>query len=187
MKYIWIEAQGTKCESEMSDFLSEYFRDGLLYIACFTDRFESGIADKAAVSGISLESLLEIRIFNNEVELLARRSHINGDFYWRIASDRARTQNFKHIKANEPDNDLPEKEEMTYFIQYQQLDINREKSKGSKLISTVGGRYSLPLNGNENAAKLMIYMVYDERGMAAAADFRICGFEERNVEVRDYG
>lgn len=180
MKYIWIEEQGTVSHDKLKEKLLESCNENHLYLAYFTDGFTSGNACRDEIEKLPTDTLLEIRIFCDEMELLARRSNLDEDFRWRLASDQARTANFKMQKNTEEGKWLPRKEEMTYLIQYQTLDI-KERLQDNRILSMVGGIYSLPLKENESTAKVMTYLSYDERGMAAAVDFRICGFTEESA------
>lgn len=186
MKYIWIEAQGTLSSDKLKEKLLEYCGGDRLYLAYFTDGFTSGNASENEIKGLAADTLLEVRIFCDEMEFLARRSDLGGAFKWRLASDHARSENFKKYKNSEEGKLLPAKEEMIYLIRYQTLDI-KERLQDNRLLSMVGGSYTLPLKENESAAKVMTYLSYDERGMASAVDFRICGFAEGKNEVRSNG
>lgn len=186
MKYIWIEEQGDITPEQLAEKLSGYCVGERLFLAYFTDGFVSGHATREEIQKLPVETLLEIRIFCDEMEFLARRSSLGKAFVWRLASDRARSENFRKYQENGEGKVLPAKEEMTYLISYQTLDI-KERLGENRILSMVGGNYSLPLEGRENAAKIMTYLTYDERGMAAAADFRICGFAERDNEVICHG
>ena len=164
MNYIWIEEQGCADAAQLSKKLLELCGENHLYLAYFTDSFTSGNMSGIEMEKLSVDKLLEIRIFR-----------LGTDFKWRLASDQARTEKFKELKNTEEGKSLPPKEEMTYLIQYHTLDIKKRLSE-NRILSTVGGIYNLPLKENESKVKVMTYLSYDEIGMAAAVDFRICGF-----------
>ena len=175
MNYIWIEEQGCADAAQLSKKLLELCGENHLYLAYFTDSFTSGNMSGIEMEKLSVDKLLEIRIFSDEMEFLARRSRLGTDFKWRLASDQARTEKFKELKNTEEGKSLPPKEEMTYLIQYHTLDIKKRLSE-NRILSTVGGIYNLPLKENESKVKVMTYLSYEDIGMAAAVDFRICGF-----------
>ncbi len=159
----WIKEKGFGSIDSLNAFISEK-KDtliGMKYIAMYPDSFKSGIYGEAFL----LDELLEARIFNEDRELLISRNCIGEDFSWRIASEK--------------DCDASEK---FYYEQYQLIDINAEKSKEipsddrMDILSTVGGKYSLPITKDQKRIRIITYVDYDENGMAYAADNRICGF-----------
>jgi hypothetical protein len=129
-----------------------------------------------------IDRLLEIRIFNADIEFLARRSNVGGGFSWRLADDKNLTDNTSVKKP--------------FYDSFQDLDINDEKLEEDNgagqvdLYTTVGGKYSLPydilydeksVNRKARATKIKLrnYLKYDEVGMATVADTRMCGFVKK--------
>ena len=105
--------------------------------------------------------LLEIRLFNRDMELRASRPEIGMPFIWRIIDD----NKFKDTLNGETF------EERTYTEQ-QYLDIDSTKTNGRTYTATGGGSYILPI---DNAEKLEIrsYCIYDDNGILKIVDFRI--------------
>ena len=166
MAKTWIKDDGRCSEQELERKCKEII-DGseqYLYIALYSDRFDSGRYDSA--SGTNGERLLEIRIFNENRELLFSRNSISEEFRWRfIVHDDSISQE-------------------SYYTRYYLIDKNENESRNKlengnlSILSTVGGRYSLPISEKEKRIKVITYVDYDDNGMAYAADYRVCGFEE---------
>ena len=74
MNYIWIEEQGCADAAQLSKKLLELCGENHLYLAYFTDSFTSGNMSGIEMEKLSVDKLLEIRIFSDEMEFLARRS-----------------------------------------------------------------------------------------------------------------
>lgn len=186
MEKIWIAEKGTCKEESALELLNKNKGENKFFIALYTDCFDAGYFAGADIPNIS--RLLEIRVFCENEELLMRRSRIGTDFQWRIASDKARQENYKKYMEQQCERDdlkinLPPKEEMIYDTRYQLLDINdkyswehNEEEKNTKLFTTVGGSYKLPIKKGQNAIKVMSYLEYDENGVATISDSRLCGF-----------
>ena len=159
----WIEENGTGSTEELKTYLIDKNESlkGYTFIAMYTDSFVSGKYE----GDMNLEFLLEARIFCESTELYISRSSIGEDFAWRSASEK-----------NCDNSD--------YYEQYQIIDINSEKSYKDEahgkmnIISTVGGRYELPINDGQTRIRIISYVDYDENGMAFVADNRVCGFVE---------
>lgn len=189
MKKIWIEESGTCRESELLELLQKQHGEKKCYLAYYTDQFVSGYASKNELQQVDVKKLLEIRVFCAEREFLARRSMLGKTFSWRVASDTARKKNYQLWKEEVSDGEFIPEEEQTYLEHYHTLDINRDwmqKNGNSKnehgcieLLTTVGGRYSLPIELDMNSVKIMSYLIYDENGMVKVADTRICEFVRR--------
>ena len=161
----WIKESGTCQGSDLDTIISSIIKeiDNGLYIAMYTDRFESGkITDDCRFED---KYVLEIRIFNKDKEILLSRGSISEDFIWRYISN---------------DKTLDDE---SYYARYHVIDMNEPLSKdyldngNLSIISTGGGRYSLPVTEGTKKIKIITYIDYDENGMAYAADNRVCGFE----------
>ncbi len=159
----WIKEKGYGPLDSLNAFISEKkdILTGMKYIAMYPDSFKSGIFG----NNFCIDELLEARIFDEEKEFLIYRSSLGEEFAWRIASEKGCVASDKF-----------------YYEQYQMIDINAEKSGAVTdngcidILSTVGGRYSLPIASDDKRIKIITYVDYDENGMAYAADNRICGF-----------
>ncbi len=161
----WIKESGTCKENELETVIRRISKeiDTGLYVAMYTDRFESGkFTDELRLEG---KYALEIRIFNGDKELLLSRCSISEDFSWRFISED------KTLDAE------------SYYVRYHVIDKNEPLSKdylengNLSITSTGGGHYSLPVTDGTKRIKIITYIDYDESGMAYAADNRVCGFE----------
>lgn len=163
MSYNWILKSGQCDLADAKKLLFELSQQDCFFIAMYTNRFEAGRLEELKIDCICDNLLLELRAFNKDKELLITRGCIGEEFSWRIAAD----------------NEL-EKEE--YYDVEHFIDINTEKSTeyaedGNLIImSTVGGKYSLPIKKGTSKVKIRNYIDYDSNGMARAIDSRICCF-----------
>ena len=154
---------GTCTETELQNIICGYKYS--YYTAWQTDRFLAGKDDPDSLGRIEWNKLLEIRLFTENDELLARRTMIGAanPFQWRIASE----------DGLDPDE---------YIVRYQTLDIDTDHIEDGeygnlRLLTTGGGTYELPINRNENSVKVISYICYDdENGMAGIYDNRLAGF-----------
>lgn len=160
----WVRESGSLKLDELKNKLNAY--SNVQYIAMFTDRFE---ADNG-IPNVD-DTLLELRLFNETFELHVFRSNIDSDFFYRVSDDTGL-------------------DDMDFIVNYQKLDVNRKEKKGHNLMTTVGGRYTLPIN-NESYAKVIDYIEYDEDGMVMVTDYRIVRFmaeeevdQEREKEIK---
>ena len=185
MERIWIRENGVCNENDLSGLLRDQMSADSYFAAYQTDRLLSGRPDQ--IEDIDPSKLLEIRIFDEQTEFLARRSVIKKPFMWRIADDKTLSERVK-MRADDPNNLYPADESMYFHTGYQMLDVNTDKSKEitgedgtfvkTDFMSTVGGRYSLPITKNIQKIKTKTYYSYDADGMVSADDFRMCSFEE---------
>lgn len=151
----WVRESGSLKLDELKNKLNAY--SNVQYIAMFTDRFE---ADNG-IPNVD-DTLLELRLFNDTFELHVFRSDIGSDFFYRVSDDTGL-------------------DDMDFIVNYQKLDINSKQEKDHNLMTTVGGKYTLPIN-DENYAKVIDYIEYDNDGMAMVADYRIAGFVKKQEE-----
>lgn len=162
----WIKCEGLCPEQDLEIKCREIIDDSneYLYLAMYTDRFDSG--KYCGSTEIAADSLLEIRIFDDNRELLFLRKSLSENFCWRYIVH---------------DETIPSE---SYYLRYYLIDKNETESRqrldngNLSILSTVGGRYSLPVSETEKRIKVMTYVDYDDNGMAYAADNRVCGFEE---------
>lgn len=135
------------------------------FVAYQTDKFISGRNTLDALKRIECDRLLEIRIFSEEQEVMARRTMTGfaHSFQWRIASEEG----------------LSEDE---YIVRYQTLDIDQTRTAPGldgnlQLMTTGGGRYELPISEEQDSIRVISYVGYsDEDGMAFIYDNRLAGF-----------
>ena len=170
----WIKDSGMENEGNLPALVKQFLSGDRIFLAYSTDSFQAGYAKGEILDKLVSAKLLELRIFSEEQEISFRRSFIGELFQWRIASEK----------------DVPES---CYIVQYQTLDINRDRveKEGNPrdqygnciLYTTGGGKYSLPVETDVNSAKVIAYIDYDRNGMAKIVDYRLCGFLRRDVET----
>lgn len=156
-----------ECEEKDILKLIHTKKDYPFFLAFHTDGFVSGRNNEDEIETIQPERLLELRVFGEKGELLVRRNMIGA------------RQKFQYRTANEEA--LNKDGNQDYLVSYQALDIDQNKTKviseGMRsLMTTGGGRYSLPINETENSIKIITYVDYDEDGMAFIYDHRLAGF-----------
>lgn len=154
--------KGVCGEQELQELFA---KDGYSYFVAYqTDKFISGRNTSAALSQIDSKKLLEIRLFSEKKEVLARRTMIGAEhkFQWREASEEGLSND-------------------EYVVSYQTLDIDRTKTSSGlngnlQLMTTGGGKYELPIDKNHDSIKVISYIDYDKSGMAYIYDDRLAGF-----------
>ncbi len=156
--------KGLCSEQELWEEIKKH--DYTYYVAYQTDSFLSGSAQVESLSRIDWSKLLEIRLFSEKGEFLARRTMIGAGhkFQWRIATEE---------KLTEDD----------FIVRYQTIDIDSNfTSQGSygnlSLLTTGGGCYELPIKENMKLIKVISYIAYGDDGMAYIYDDRMAGFAE---------
>ena len=162
MKKVWNNS-GVCAESELSGIIGAY--DYEYYVAYQIDRFRSGSGNVETLDNIEWVKLLEIRLFSEKSEFLARRTMTGAanKFQWRIASEEG-------LREDE------------YIVRYQALDIDSNYTKEGEhgnlqLMTTGGGKYELPIEKNMESIRVVSYIAYSaEDGMAAVYDNRLAGF-----------
>jgi hypothetical protein len=177
----WIRSSGNCNEDGLSgEVMSlniDTFGSRVCFVAFLTDRFLAGEAETLNFEDVSIETwidttkLLEIRIFGEKAEWLARRSIANKkvDFQWRLASEYGMVKD--EFCERTQTLDIDESEE----VQGQESAVYLpEGNRG--LMTTGGGKYQLPIKNGENAIKVISYIEYDEDGMAYVYDNRLVGF-----------
>lgn len=180
MERIWIKEQGDVNEAGLREQILKYIDASRFVVAYFTDRFVLEHAGEEVINGLDIGKLLELRLFDQEMELLVRRSSVGTEFHWRLADDQYMREVFLH-KASDLQAGLPDQVELLYIDGRQKIDYNPERSKdaGDKIcvMSTVGGCYTVPSGIPMEYIAVRTYYSYAEDGMAVAADFRLRGFE----------
>lgn len=150
------------------------------YAASLTDRFIIGAwGDQESASlyeEAQLEKVLELRIFNTEMEMKVWRGDISEPFQIRILDDR------DIITAEASSNDASATESES-FEETQILDIDRARSSGPDLVRTTGGGfYKLPPEIYQmNNPGLIVRHYFDryrQTGIAFVRDWRCVGFKD---------
>ena len=174
MERIWIIESGETEEKDLAEIVKKYISENRFYVAYACDAFYSGICKGMENIVKDHANLLELRIFDKDTEFMARRSMIGNKFVWRYIDDRELNKRFAETK----DELRPPVPEMLFTDEEQTIDINTEKSiersGETDVISTTGGRFTLPIKNKEGSVKTRVYYSYDKDGMATAEDYRLC-------------
>lgn len=141
---------------------AEFITLEAVVVACLTDEFIVGNwKDKRNEILEKQGRLLEVRVFNKDLEIKCFRSDIGKDFKERIRKD---------------DGDI------NFFDQKQIIDIDTKRSKdfgrNSIVVSTGGGIFELPVDDIENVSILIrhYYRRNEETGQAEVYDWRAVEF-----------
>ena len=165
MEKKWIKESGICRIEEVEGILNKFLSDGRYLMGC-TDSYNTGYWSVSAFADIELASMLELRVFNSDREVLFFRSMLDEKIQWRVTDD-------------------TELEELDFFDSEQFIDINEEKSvyfadeKMMSLFTTVGGKYMLPIDQGQNAVRIRKYISYDKNGMAHVEDQRVVSFMKK--------
>lgn len=162
----FIKEKGSANNSSLLEIAKANIKENSIALALYTDKI---ICDN--FNGIEdIEHLLELRIFNDNVEFKAIRGSMEKDFIWRIIDD----NDFKEKIEELEDSYIRDFNKLT-LNETHYLDIDSLKSNGNTYFATGGGKYNLPV---VNAEKIEIrnYISYDEQGLACIEDFRIVKF-----------
>lgn len=161
----YIKDHGTVTEETLMRKIEEYQSDSTLAYAVWSDKF--GCTSR--FDGDDIARLQEVRIFNEQFELRARRK---GDqFLWRVIDD----EHFKARLAEEKDKFMRDINHRIYQ-ECHYLDI--AENTGTNYTATGGGTYSMPRAGLE-CIILNNYLDYDKLGIVQIADFRLVRFTEK--------
>ena len=176
--WLWIRESGSCSASELPALARSFTQSQDRAAAFYVDRFQA--ANRGYVEKLleSVETLLELRIFREEAEFLARRTDLSAEFSWRIADDDALKKNFgdavkaRHVMETRQILDISPD-----YLPYRTGE--RDAFGCRKLRSSVGGHYALPLDDGKDYGYVRIvnYVSYNQDGIAGVADFRIVGFE----------
>ena len=154
------------------------------YAASLTDRFIIGAwgdpDSRSLYEEEQLEKVLELRIFNTDMEMKVWRGDISEPFQIRILDDRNTTTSKKtsnNASATESES----------FEETQILDIDRFRSSGPNLVRTTGGGfYKLPPEIYQMKNPGLIVRHYFDRcqqtGIAFILDWRCVGFKDMTPE-----
>ena len=161
-------------ETEAAALIQSYMHSGTLVYAVYTDRFYCGLD----VDLSNLHHLLELRVFDENVEMRLRRCDLYGDFQMRVIDDTVFADRLK----DETDEFLRRFENRVFTeVQYLDRDLERMKvSGGTDYITTGGGHYSMPFPDADRVV-LRNYLDYDEEtGILRVTDFRLVGFKKED-------
>lgn len=177
MNKIWIKEYGNSPEDEIRVIVERLMPSDSIGIAYYTDRFRAADKEHAKSLCEDVSRLLELRLFNACSELHIRRSHMGGEFTWRLADDIV----LEESAAQETDEFL--KNPGNHFVEYKQyLDIDstfdsKMDDYGCRTLRTTGGGYyTLPVSKKQKIVRIVAYLQYDKNGMAHIADYRLAGF-----------
>ena len=157
-------------------------------LAWFADRFQSGKGNSLMKLLHAPDTLLELRVFREDRELWVHRSCIGDPFHWRVADDAALRENTARIENTKRSADSFFRKAENYFLKtYQLLDIARRGEADSSgmrnILTTVGGRYALPIGEKDRYMAVISYLRYTDGGAmdgtANVVDYRLAGFCER--------
>lgn len=179
MEFKWVKEKSDNVEaSDLNAVLNAIDDTKLFFFAYQTDAFLAGRAEKEQLGRIAIDKLLELRLFDVNQEKLYVRSVLGAPFSYRLASEKE-TELSKEY----------------YIEMFQTIDINdheRKKRnypedgyKNMEILTTVNGRYHLPITKDEDTVKIIAYIDYDENGMAKVMDHRVCAFcKNKMAEMR---
>ena len=165
----WIKSFGKVSQEDVSEFIMKMFggeEEEVYFLAAHSDKYMSGRLKKVGLTEVDNQHLLEMRAFTGKKELLMNRTMLGRDFTYPLADD-----------------EMVDDCYMLEHIQY--LDINAQKSSYNtttgqyEIMSTVGGRYTMPINEEVDRIKIKSYILYDDSGMAKVVDNRVVGFLRR--------
>ncbi len=188
MDRIWIAEAGTVREEDVPALLEKYAGGGRKYCCAFyTDHFQSAVITGAGdpLAGrllADIGQLLELRLFDEDRELLLYRSMIGRPFSFRAADDPLLIS-----RLSGQSDPFLQKMEAHRVEQVQLIDADMahyrpwlEKTTdafGARLLRTTsGGTYNLPIRDGENALLTVGYIEYGPNGAASIADVRWAGF-----------
>lgn len=135
-------------------------------VAYFVDGFESGYADRLDAILDKQDRLLELRMFSETRELWLHRSRLGVGFFWRIAAEEQLPEPARYCFETRQLLDLGEAPD----------EIPAFENALRVLHSSGGGRFLLPISGEDRFVRIMNYVAYGEDGVANAADYRLIGF-----------
>lgn len=161
MNALWIKENGSILEINAAELIRKYRVEGKTCLAFFSDHFETVPPNDVVNIMSHCEKLLELRIFDAKSELRMCRSTLGQPFFWRIADDGILKNNVQTLA----DPFLQNVE--NHFIKEIQYLEGTEKGRAAAQLS---------LQAEENAVEVIVYIRYDENGVAAPADYRLVGF-----------
>ena len=147
----------------LQEFIEKNMAESGYVVASFTDRY---VVDCwPTQEPMDEKKLLEIRVFNEDMESKLFRSDLGKQFLLHEVNDR--------------------EEKRDYMDDWQYLDIDTKKSeesftKNGRVFTTGGGMYKLPIGKMENAGVLVrsYFEKSKETGMARISGFRLVTFGE---------
>ena len=172
----------------LEDAIRDVCRKDFCVLAWFAGGFQAAHGDKMEqilkLPDFPVSTLMELRVFSGQQELWLHRSHLGTDFQWRLAGEKVIRE-----KLLEKDDAFFGNPENYYLETWQLLDRtdepHGEDNFGNPIIlNTVGGHYPLPVSENDRYIKVIQYVVYDSDGAASIADYRLAGFADKRVEMK---
>lgn len=156
---------------DKSGIVDKYKKMEGYVFAAFTDGLLLGIWDQN-IDFITekWDRLLELRIFNENMEVKCYRASIGREFYERI------------MDKNEEENyDFYEENQILDIDTLRSAELNRETGD---VLTTGGGRYHLPVVMTENVSIVTRHYIREneQTGQAEEFDWRMVGF----AEVEEY-
>lgn len=154
----YIAAYGNVSPQDVPALIGKYWSEGCTVYAMYADKLEC----TAESDSPDAEKALEIRVFNETMELRIVRDSVYADYQYRLIDDavfRERLQSEAEFENH-------------ILTEDQYLDVDETKSGGGGYTATGGGYYTLPFAGAEKI-RICNYLDYDEDGIACFADFRL--------------
>lgn len=168
MNEFWVKDGGTIPESQAAELIRAYSSAGRVCLAFFSDHFESVQPEQVQERLTDCTNLLQLRIFDRQSELWMHRSTLGEShpFHWRIADDTVLSSRVQNLEDDFLQN---AEHHMIREIQYLE-ETGRDRAAEC-----------LPLQSGETAVQVIVYVRYDERGIAIPADYRLSGFTASDV------
>lgn len=169
MNTFWVKDSGTIPEAQVAELIRSYSSAEKICLAFFSDHFESVQPEQVNEILTDCTNLLQLRIFDGQGELWLHRNTLGEShpFHWRIADDAVLKSRVQNLEDS--------------FLQDAEHHMIRETQY---LEETGRGRAAecLPLQSGETAVQIIVYVRYDEHGVAVPADYRLVGFTALDME-----
>lgn len=138
----------------------------VFYSAEQTDRYDVGYWGAEALERIHEDNLLSLRVFDENREVRLSRSDIGQEFSLRTIDDRETVGG-----------------RGSCFDEWQLLDVDTKRSRGTTFMTTGGGIYEFPLTGLKRPAVQIRYYLESktgegESGLTYVRDWRCVTFGE---------
>lgn len=168
MNAFWIKDSGIIPETQAAELVGAYSAAGKICLAFFSDHFEAVQPEQVQEVLTDCTNLLQMRLFDERGELWMHRGTLGEahPFHWRIADDAVLNKRVQNLEDG--------------FLQDAEHHMIRETQY---LEETGKGRAAerLPLKHGETAVQVIVYVRYDEHGIAVPADYRLAGFTASDV------
>lgn len=168
MNAFWVKDSGTIAESRALELIRAHSSAEKVCLAFFSDHFESVQPEQVQESLKNCTNLLQLRLFDGQSELWMHRSTLGEShpFHWRIADDAVLSSRVQNLE-----DDFLQNAEHHMIRETQYLE---ETGRG-------GAAECLTLQSGETAVQVIVYVRYDEHGIAVPADYRLAGFTAWDV------